>query len=215
VRIIVECSQEETIRHVIPFRLIPPIHPLDEEASQKPNTDIFLAIPTRYLLSTLYSAIRQVRRASWPRSQLHNLRDCRYVLQNAFSSAFQSGTAIVDDIRSGFLTKMLATPVKRTAILFEEFSATYFELLSKPSSYSFSPMLSAYSLRTGFQDTCSSFSQWPPLGSPGPDIACSWDSGPKVRRLSLNSRFSNVSSSVHEHCARRYIADARLDEERI
>jgi len=40
------------------------------------------------------------------------------VLQNAFSSAFQSGTAIVDDIRSGFLTKMLATPVNRTAILF-------------------------------------------------------------------------------------------------
>jgi ABC-2 type transport system permease protein len=40
------------------------------------------------------------------------------VLQNAFSSAFQSGTAVVDDIRSGFLTKMLATPVNRTAILF-------------------------------------------------------------------------------------------------
>jgi len=29
------------------------------------------------------------------------------VLQNAFSSAFQSGTAVVDDIKSGFLTKML------------------------------------------------------------------------------------------------------------
>src|SRR5438445_9861874 len=40
------------------------------------------------------------------------------VLQNAFSSAFQSGTAVVDDIKSGFLTKMLATPVNRTAILF-------------------------------------------------------------------------------------------------
>jgi ABC-2 type transport system permease protein len=40
------------------------------------------------------------------------------VLQNAFSSAFQSGTSVVDDIRSGFLTKMLATPVNRSAILF-------------------------------------------------------------------------------------------------
>jgi ABC-2 type transport system permease protein len=39
------------------------------------------------------------------------------VLQNAFSSAFQSGTAIVDDIKSGFLTKMLSTPVNRSAIL--------------------------------------------------------------------------------------------------
>jgi ABC-2 type transport system permease protein len=40
------------------------------------------------------------------------------VLQNAFSSAFQSGTAVVDDIRSGFLTKMLATPASRASILF-------------------------------------------------------------------------------------------------
>src|SRR3989475_11593137 len=39
------------------------------------------------------------------------------VLQNAFSSAFQSGTAVVDDIRSGFLTKMLATPASRASIL--------------------------------------------------------------------------------------------------
>lgn len=39
------------------------------------------------------------------------------VLQNAFSSAFQSGTAVVDDIKSGFLTKMLSTPVNRSAIL--------------------------------------------------------------------------------------------------
>ncbi|HZY46739.1 MAG TPA: ABC transporter permease [Candidatus Bathyarchaeia archaeon] len=39
------------------------------------------------------------------------------VLQNAFSSAFQSGTAVVDDIRSGFLTKVLATPASRASIL--------------------------------------------------------------------------------------------------
>jgi len=39
------------------------------------------------------------------------------VLQNAFSSAFQSGTAIVDDIKSGFLAKILATPASRASIL--------------------------------------------------------------------------------------------------
>src|SRR5437763_3533731 len=39
------------------------------------------------------------------------------VLQNAFSSAFQSGTAIVDDIKSGFLAKILATPANRASIL--------------------------------------------------------------------------------------------------
>src|SRR5213594_1757593 len=39
------------------------------------------------------------------------------VLQNAFSSAFQSGTAVVDDIKSGSLTKMLATPASRASIL--------------------------------------------------------------------------------------------------
>ncbi|HEV2120325.1 MAG TPA: ABC transporter permease [Candidatus Bathyarchaeia archaeon] len=39
------------------------------------------------------------------------------ILQNSFSSAFQSGTAVVDDIKSGFLTKVLATPASRTSIL--------------------------------------------------------------------------------------------------
>jgi ABC-2 type transport system permease protein len=39
------------------------------------------------------------------------------VLQNGFSSALQSGTAVVEDLRSGFLSKMLSTPVSRTAIL--------------------------------------------------------------------------------------------------
>jgi ABC-2 type transport system permease protein len=51
------------------------------------------------------------------------------VLQNAFSSAFQSGTAIVDDIRSGFLTKMLATPVNRTAILFGRILSDVFRVV--------------------------------------------------------------------------------------
>lgn len=39
------------------------------------------------------------------------------LLQNAFSSALQSGTSIVDDIDSGYLQKMLVTPISRPAIL--------------------------------------------------------------------------------------------------
>jgi ABC-2 type transport system permease protein len=38
------------------------------------------------------------------------------LLQNAFGSALQSGTSIVADIDSGFLQKMLVTPVSRYAI---------------------------------------------------------------------------------------------------
>ena len=36
------------------------------------------------------------------------------LLQNAFGSALQSGNSIVADIDSGFLQKMLVTPVKKT-----------------------------------------------------------------------------------------------------
>jgi ABC-2 type transport system permease protein len=39
------------------------------------------------------------------------------LLQNAFSSALQSGTSIVTDLDTGFLQKMLVTPVNRSAIL--------------------------------------------------------------------------------------------------
>jgi ABC-2 type transport system permease protein len=39
------------------------------------------------------------------------------LLQNAFSSALQSGTSIVADLDSGFLQKILVTPVSRSAIL--------------------------------------------------------------------------------------------------
>ncbi len=39
------------------------------------------------------------------------------LLQNAFSSALQSGTSVVADLESGLLQKMLVTPVNRSAIL--------------------------------------------------------------------------------------------------
>src|SRR5579872_3928274 len=39
------------------------------------------------------------------------------LLQNAFSSALQSGTSVVEDLNGGFLQKMLVTQVSRPAIL--------------------------------------------------------------------------------------------------
>ncbi len=39
------------------------------------------------------------------------------LLQNAFSSALQSGTSMVDDLATGYLQKMLVTPISRAAIL--------------------------------------------------------------------------------------------------
>jgi len=53
------------------------------------------------------------------------------VLQNAFSSAFQSGTAVVDDIKSGFLAKMLATPVNRSAILMGRLLSDVFRVVAQ------------------------------------------------------------------------------------
>jgi ABC-2 type transport system permease protein len=55
------------------------------------------------------------------------------VLQNGFSSAFQSGTAMVDDLRSGFLSKMLATPVSRPAILLGRISTDIFRVVIQSS----------------------------------------------------------------------------------
>lgn len=39
------------------------------------------------------------------------------ILMNAFTSALQSGVTMVDDIQSGFLDKVLVTPVRRASIL--------------------------------------------------------------------------------------------------
>ncbi len=51
------------------------------------------------------------------------------LLQNAFGSALQSGTSIVLDIDSGFLQKMLVTPVNRTAILLGRLTSDAFRVV--------------------------------------------------------------------------------------
>lgn len=50
------------------------------------------------------------------------------LLQNAFGSALQSGTSIVLDIDTGFLQKMLVTPVSRYAILLGRLTSDAFRV---------------------------------------------------------------------------------------
>jgi ABC-2 type transport system permease protein len=51
------------------------------------------------------------------------------LMQNAFGSALQSGNSIVSDIDSGFLSKMLVTPVSRPAILLGRLSSDAFRVV--------------------------------------------------------------------------------------
>jgi ABC-2 type transport system permease protein len=51
------------------------------------------------------------------------------LMQNAFGSALQSGNSIVADIDSGFLQKMLVTPLSRPAILLGRLSSDAFRVI--------------------------------------------------------------------------------------
>ncbi len=51
------------------------------------------------------------------------------LLQNAFGSALQSGSSIVADIDSGYLQKMLVTPVSRYAILLGRLTSDAFRVV--------------------------------------------------------------------------------------
>lgn len=51
------------------------------------------------------------------------------LMQNAFGSALQSGNSIVADIDTGFLQKMLVTPVSRPAILLGRLSSDAFRVV--------------------------------------------------------------------------------------
>ncbi len=55
------------------------------------------------------------------------------LLQNAFGSALQSGNSIVSDIDSGYLQKMLVTPVSRYAILLGRLTSDAFRVLIQSS----------------------------------------------------------------------------------
>ena len=73
---------------------------------------IFLALFTQ-----LFSKFSQVPGLFPPGISYLEFATPGILLQNAFSSALQSGTSIVEDLNSGFLQKMLVTQVSRSAIL--------------------------------------------------------------------------------------------------
>ena len=71
------------------------------------------------------------------------------LLQNAFSSALQSGTSIVDDLNSGMLQKMLVTPVNRSALLLGRLTSDAFRVLVQSIIILVLAYLLGFSVATG------------------------------------------------------------------
>src|SRR5438093_2088507 len=88
---------------------------------------LFQPIIFMLLFTQLFSRFAQL--PGFPASNYTVFAVAGIVLQNGFSSAFQSGTSMVDDLRSGFLVKMLATPVSRPAILLGRISTDMFRVV--------------------------------------------------------------------------------------
>ncbi|XHH10267.1 MAG: ABC transporter permease [Candidatus Bathyarchaeia archaeon] len=72
------------------------------------------------------------------------------ILQNAFGSSLQSGTSIVADIDSGFLQKMLVTPVRRPAILLGRLTSDAFRVVVQSAIILALSYLLGGSVVTGF-----------------------------------------------------------------
>ena len=77
---------------------------------------LFLVLFTQ-LLTKLAKVSRNITHSKWSPNAYLEFAAAGIVMQNAFGSALQSGNSIVADIDSGFLQKMLVTPVSRSAIL--------------------------------------------------------------------------------------------------
>ena len=72
------------------------------------------------------------------------------LLQNAFGSALQSGSSIVQDIDSGYLQKMLVTPVSRYAILLGRLTSDAFRVAIQSIIILVLAYLLGYTVITGF-----------------------------------------------------------------
>jgi ABC-2 type transport system permease protein len=72
------------------------------------------------------------------------------LLQNAFSSALQSGTSIVQDIDAGYLQKMLVTPVSRYAILLGRLTSDAFRVVIQSIIILALGYTLGYTVTTGF-----------------------------------------------------------------
>ncbi len=71
------------------------------------------------------------------------------LMQNAFSSALQSGTSIVEDLNSGFLQKMLVTQVSRPAILVGRLATDAFRVTIQSSIILALAYLLGFKMATG------------------------------------------------------------------
>jgi ABC-2 type transport system permease protein len=72
------------------------------------------------------------------------------LLQNAFSSALQSGTSIVDDLNAGFLQKMLVTQVSRPAILLGRLTTDAFRVTVQSIIILILAYALGFNVQTGF-----------------------------------------------------------------
>ncbi len=111
---------------------------------------LFQPIIFLLLFTQLFSRFAQI--PGFPTSSYLLFATPGIVLQNAFSSAFQSGVSIVDDLKSGYLEKMLVTRVSRAAILLGRISADAFRMVVQ----SIIILILAYALGA-----------WPTTGIPG------------------------------------------------
>ena len=76
------------------------------------------------------------------------------ILMNAFSSSFQSGLSIVNDIQSGFLERMLTTPINRMAIPLGRLLTDSVRMILQSSIIIFVAYLMGATIKTGFLGIC-------------------------------------------------------------
>lgn len=88
---------------------------------------LFQPIIFLVLFTQLFSRFAQV--PGFPASNYLLFATPGILLQNAFGSALQSGTSVVADLDSGYLQKMLVTPVSRYAILLGRLTTDAFRVL--------------------------------------------------------------------------------------
>ena len=88
---------------------------------------LFQPIIFLLLFTQLFSKFSQL--PGFPAGSYLEFATAGILLQNAFSSALQSGTSIVSDIDSGYLQKMLVTPVSWYAILLGRLTSDAFRVV--------------------------------------------------------------------------------------
>ena len=92
---------------------------------------IFLLLFTQLFQS--FSLLKNFTTATGGASTYLEFATAGILLQNAFGSALQSGTSIVLDLDTGYLQKMLVTPVSRYAILLGRLTSDAFRVVVQSS----------------------------------------------------------------------------------